>query len=234
MERYDEGSIAEQAGAGQPAPEQSPDAPEYTETSESAFVAETPSGGGGAGRATLVLAGLLAAGAAAVYFMHLKAAPKSATASTEATSASAAINQFLSEGDRNMKLMHDLLKNTEKIVQQFLNYPTLAQIRLEELKTNPFRFSSPKSASADDEDAARRQRELELAKKKEREAILQAVGRLKLQSVMHSGSLRTCIISGRAYTENQEVDGFTIERIQPHAVVLRRGGYRFELRMNNR
>jgi len=229
MEEYNNADTADVQATGQDqsAGEQMP-AAEYADAG--AFVSEAAPGSS-ASRATLALAGLLVAGAVAVYFMHLRAGPKSAVASPEAASASATINQFLSEGDRNMKLMRDLLKNTEKIVQQFLNYPSMAQVRLEELKTNPFRISKPKETGAD-EDAARRQRELELAKKKEKEAVLQAVGRLKLQSVIHSGTVRTCVISGHAYTENQEVEGFVIERIQPDAVIVSRSGYRFELRMN--
>ena len=83
-------------------------------------------------------------------------------------------------------------------------------------------FSQPKTLS---ETAAKRRRE------EERQAVLKAVGALNLQSVIHSGTRKSCMINNTLYTEGQQVDSFVVERISPDAVVVRNGVYRFELRM---
>ena len=38
--------------------------------------------------------------------------------------------------------MEQMLRNTEKVVQQFPTYPSVTQVPLDELKTNPFRQTS--------------------------------------------------------------------------------------------
>jgi hypothetical protein len=196
------------------------------ETSEMAFVAPSESGK----RSTaLILVGLVMLGAGTIYFMRMKAGPATAAAATpEASTAQSTINEFLSDGGKNLKLMRDLLRNTEKVVQQFLNYPSTTQIGLDDLKTNPFRFAPPKK---DDDEVARKKKEEEQARlQKEKTAIAAAVGQLKLQSII-SGSRPTCMIGNQVYAEGQEVDGFTIEKIRPNGVVVKKATYRFELRM---
>ncbi len=200
------------------------------EESEMAFVAPSTSGR----RSTaLVLVGLLMLGAAAIYFMRMKAGPSAASASTpEASTAQNTINEFLSDGGKNLKLMRDLLRNTEKVVQQFLNYPSTTQISLDDLKTNPFRFAAEKK---DDGEAERKKHEEEerlrlLRLQKLKDEVAAQANRLKLQSII-SGSKPTCMIGNQAYAEGQEVDGFTIEKIKPSSVVVKKSSYRFELRM---
>ncbi|MDB5297396.1 MAG: hypothetical protein JWO31_3379, partial [Phycisphaerales bacterium] len=54
---------------------------------------------------------------------------------------------------------------------------------------------------------------------------------LKLQSVL-VGSRRAALVNNVLVQEGGEVDGFTVEKISPGAVVVRSGVYRFELRMD--
>ena len=49
--------------------------------------------------------------------------------------------------------------------------------------------------------------------------------------MIHSGTRKSCMINNTLYTEGQEIDSFVVERINPGAVVVRNGVYRFELRM---
>jgi hypothetical protein len=91
-----------------------------------------------------VLLALVVLGAGAVLFMRMKTGPKTAAASPEAATANATISQFLTDGNKNIDAMRELLRNTEKVVQQFLDYPSTNQVKLEDLKTNPFRFASEK------------------------------------------------------------------------------------------
>jgi hypothetical protein len=180
-------------------------------------------------RSALLLFGLLVIGGAALWLMYAKGGAKAAEAASAERTATAAqtITTFLSDGEANRKLMEQTLRNTEKVVQQFLNYPSMTQVPLSDLRANPFWHSAPKAAStaAKDEEAERKRQEAE------RVEILKAVRQLQLQSVMHSDRMRACMIGNTLYQEGQEVSGFTIEKINPNAVIVRNGAYRFELRM---
>ena len=54
---------------------------------------------------------------------------------------------------------------------------------------------------------------------------------LALQSVIVSDARSACMINRTLYTEGQQVDIFTIERITPTAVIVKANGFRFELKM---
>jgi hypothetical protein len=181
-----------------------------------------------ASRSALVFLAILVAAGGGMYFMYTKNGPASASAAAtpEAAAASATINEFLSGGAK-MKLMKQTLQDTEKVVQEFRGYPAKTQVPLGDLKTNPFRLLPPASDTpvvADNDAAARRKRE------EERVEALQAVQTLQLQSVL-SGSKRACMINNTLYTEGQEAEGFIVEQIAANTVVVRKGVYRFELRM---
>jgi hypothetical protein len=130
--------------------------------------------------------------------------------------------------------MKTLLKDTEKVVEQFTAYPTLTQVQVEELTTNPFQY---KQAKADDGSAGRAAQEKELAD--EKASVLKAVSSLQIQSLLVSSLARSAMISNKMYTESQEVDGFLLEKITPTSVVVSRASnldknktYRFELKIN--
>lgn len=172
-----------------------------------------------------LLGGLAIAVAVVVYFVY-KPAPKGASASVKASnSASAAINEFLATGDERVRKMQAMVKDTEKVVQQFLTYPSVAQVPLSGLHTNPFKRSITVASPPPDESTARKRRE------EERQQVLQAVQGLQLQSIIHSESRRACLINNTLYREGQLVENFSIERIEPKAVIVRNGVYRFELKM---
>ena len=175
-------------------------------------------------RGTLVIAIILAACAAATYFMYVRNGPSKAGAATvEAAQADATIQTFLSAD--NVKAMKEMLRNTHKVVQQFLASPGKTQVPIEELRTNPFRLSSAK-VKATDEDAVSKQR-----REEERATVLKAAQALQLQSIIHSGARKACLINNTMYTEGAKADAFTIETIGPASVIVRSGQYRFELKM---
>ena len=181
-------------------------------------------------RSTIVTFVVLVIGAGGVWFMYQRTGPGKAAAanSKETVAAKQTINNFLSGGSDNLKAMETMLRNTQKVVQQFVNYPTLTQIPLSDLRTNPFRVSEEKAGGADaalSEAAEKRKRE------EERLAALKAVQGLQLQSIMFADTRRACMVNGAMYTESQAVEGFTIEKINPASVVVKNGPYRFELRM---
>jgi hypothetical protein len=180
-------------------------------------------------RSTIVTFVVLVIGAGGVWYMYQRTGPgKAAAADKETVAAKATINNFLSGGSENIKLMESMLRNTQKVVQQFLNYPSMTQVPLSDLRTNPFRVraeSTPGDDAALSEAAAKKKRE------EERLAALKAVQNLQLQSIMFGDSRRACMVNGVMYTEGQTVDGFAIEKINQASVVVKNGPYRFELRM---
>ncbi|MGH7215013.1 MAG: general secretion pathway protein GspB [Tepidisphaeraceae bacterium] len=178
---------------------------------------------------TLVMLGLIVAGVAGTYLMMMRAGPKSASAgSPDAAAANKTITQFLQDGQENRKMMENMLKSTEKVVEQFTNYPSMAQVPLSDLKTNPFRHAieAPAGQAPSLSEAAEKKR-----REEERVAMLKAVQELQLQSVLHGDARRACMINNTLYQEGQAVEGFAIEKISPNAVIVKQGSYRFELRM---
>ena len=180
-------------------------------------------------RSTIVTFVVLVIGAGGVWFMYQRTGPnKAAAADKEAVAAKTTINNFLAGGSENIQLMESMLRNTQKVVQQFLNYPSMTQVPLSDLRTNPFRVRAevtPGDTAALSEAALKKKRE------EERLAALKAVQNLQLQSIMYGDARRACMVNGAMYTEGQTVDGFAIEKINQASVVVKNGAYRFELRM---
>lgn len=179
-------------------------------------------------KAMTVLLGVVLAGACAIYLTYFRNGPQAAAAATQDQNEmnSAAISRFLEAGGENIKLMERMLSSTERVVQQFRNYPSTTQVPLTDLKANPFRYAPPKGADpAADEELARKHRA------EERAAVLKAVQELQLQSIMHGQNRQACMINNTLYTEGQSVDNFVIEKITPDSVIVKNGSYRFELRM---
>jgi hypothetical protein len=192
------------------------------EETEPVFVAESSKGG----RTTaLLMLGFVIIGVGVIYFMRLKGGPATAAASAESATAKTTINQFLNDKGQNLRAMEEMLRNTEKFVQQWMKPPKVSDPRLEELKSNPFRFYKPKAADTSAADLAKMD-----AKDKDR--VARAAGQLKLQFVISSGTSRSCMIGNKMYTEGQEIDGFTVDKITPTAVIVKQGKWRFELKIN--
>ena len=167
-------------------------------------------------------------GGAGTYFMYYKNGPQSAKAADPAVAkAEASISDFMKTGSKNVSLLRSLLDGTAKIVEQFKLYPNMTQVPLSDLKANPFHFTNYKAAPEQDPE--------EIAKKKkeeERVAILKSVQALQLQTVVVRGNRKACMINNTMYQEGDQVDQFTLEKINPNAVIVKSGSYRFELKMS--
>ena len=169
---------------------------------------------------------LLAIGGGGTYFMYKKGSPDTAAAATpESAKAQETINSFLAGGPNGMKMMEQMLRNTEKVVQQFLEYPTVTQIPLSALHTNPFRLAGKPEDPKNPDDEASRKRETE------KTLAMRALQGLNLQSIIHSGKTRACMINNTMYQEGQQIDQFTIEKISAGAVIVKTPNFRFELKM---
>jgi hypothetical protein len=171
-------------------------------------------------KTSLVLFLIVALGGGGLWLMHAKLGPKSASAS-DAAKADKTIGQFLNGGSSNIKLMEDMLRNTEKVVQQFNNDQGIKQIPLGELQTNPFRVTT----NDDKEDPVAKRKLAE-----QRLAVLKEYQALQLQSIM-CGKVSTCMINNTLYKEGQQVNGFVIDKITKDTVSVKQGAWRFDLKM---
>jgi len=191
--------------------------------SEFSFVAdEKPSRGSG----SVILFALVIATAGATYFMYWKTGPQSAVAATnESKEATTTIKTFLTEGHVSLKAMEEMRRNTEKVVERFTNYPSMTQVPLADLKSNPFRML-PSTPTADASEATERR-----LREQMRETTIKAVQSLALQSVIVSDVRSACMINNTLFTEGQQVDIFVIEKIVKNAVIVQANGFRFELKM---
>src|SRR5205814_2865727 len=121
----------------------------------------------------------LAVGGGGMYYMYKRQGPNTAAASTpEAAKAAETINTFLTSGPSGIKAMQDMLKDTEKVVKQFLDYSSVKQTPLSALATNPFRFAVKAENPNADADAAKKKHE------DEKVAALKASESLQLQSII--------------------------------------------------
>jgi len=175
---------------------------------------------------TLVMAGFLLACGVGTYVMYTRNAPAKTTPSADAAAAQSTITQFLSDDKQNVSKMKDLLKNTEKAVEQFRAAPAKTQVPLENLQTNPFRIAAatPDGTPGEDEAAAKKKAE------EARAATLKAAQALNLQFIV-VGKKKSCLINNGRYLEGQQVGEFTIESISANSVVISKDDARFELKM---
>jgi hypothetical protein len=181
--------------------------------------------------ALMLLMGIIIIGGGGLLIMRQRTGPTSVAASPAAKEAQNEVNAFLVDGGKNLNQMRDLLANTEKVVEQFLAYPSVRQVTVEQLKTNPFLVQKPETPKTVDP-TGEQARLAAIAKEKEKEEITKAAGQLQLQSILWSDPDAICMVSGRAYGKGQVVQGFTIENIDRNSVTVRKGEYRFRLSMS--
>ena len=178
---------------------------------------------------TLVMAGFLVACAIGTYVMYTRNATANTKPSAESAAALTTIDQFLKEDQANVTQMKDLLQNTAVAVEQFRASPGKAQVPIDELRTNPFRFDGETEAAptgdGDSDTITSRKREAEA-----KAATLKAAQALNLQFIV-SGRKKSCLINNARYVEGDAVGEFVIESIAADVVVIKKGETRFGLKM---
>jgi len=177
-------------------------------------------------RETLGLMGVLLACGGVLAFMYFRNGPQSAGAAVAGSGNAAVVDEFLGNGDEHVKMMEKALQHTDAVVEEFRSYPSRAQVPLLALNTNPFRESAAKGSvvETESESAAKRRHE------QERADVLRAAEALQLQSVLR-GPRDACLINNTLVVQGQQVEGFTVEQIGIDSVIVRKGTYRFELKM---
>ena len=177
---------------------------------------------------TLIMAGFLVACGIGTYVMYTRNATANIKPTAEAAAAQATITQFLKEDETNVTQMKELLQNTAAAVEQFRASPGKAQVPVDELQTNPFRFGGEETSAAPTGDAeadtlSSRKREAEA-----KAATLKAAQALNLQFIV-SGKKKSCMINNARYVEGDTVGEFAVESIGADAVVVNKGESRFKL-----
>ena len=185
-------------------------------------------------KSTLMMFVIILCAKAGMYFMYKRSVPSKAEAADP--KATQVIKQFMSDKEKNFSLMQKMIKDTEAVMNQFLNYPSLKQIPLSELQSNPFKMAGGKQEEdADAKADARRKKEEAERIEAEKKAVEKAVNDLNLQSVVTSGARKACMVNNTLYTQGQNIVSgdvtFTIETIAPNKVIVRSGVYGFELTM---
>jgi hypothetical protein len=185
---------------------------------EMAFVAETKQP---MNKGTLVVVGLLIACGAATYFMYVRSGPDQAVAASSDPNADAVVKQFLEGKDQNVSKMSEMLKSTEKVVQQFRTEANETQIPLAKLATNPFQREKPRPS--EDRTALEKAEQIRLGTARATESV----GELKLQTIIHKDPRKaTAMINNTLYRKGQKITAgeskvvFTVDEIRPDAVVL--------------
>jgi len=166
-------------------------------------------------------------GVGVIYFMRARGGPAKVKASDEVTKAEGLIKGF--DGTQ-VKKMHELLKNTEKVVD-IMNQDRSKTMpdQVIDKKNNPFVYHSPHEKP--DENPGDKTAREEARRRAARKAKFQEdVNGLRVQYVMVSNFAKTAMINNKLVQEGQEVDGFTIEKLSPNTVIVQRDGMRAEIK----
>lgn len=184
----------------------------------------------------LALGLILAVGGGGLYFMYGKAGPAGARAASIDPSQEdvrRTVDSFLEGGQTRVQTLEAALRDTQKVVDQFRDYPSMDQVPLSDLKTNPFRLREPTPEAQTPDNSADIAAALKRKHDQERAAALDAVSGLRLESILSAGTRKACTIDGTVCHEGQVVEGFLVDRIDPQDVILRQGKFRFEVQLQH-
>jgi len=159
-----------------------------------------------------MLGALFAAGIAAVYVLSLRIGP--APAAGEPLADQAQVDTTMA------RLAVVQQNNTVRVDENFCLDARRRQVPIRQLNGNPFVFrlvQDSRSKRKTDGQATPRQD----PQARRRSEALAAVSKLRLQSVMVGANETVAVISNNLLTRGQCIEGWTIERIEPHQVLLR-------------
>ena len=181
-------------------------------------------GGGG----NLLLVGLFAAGIACVYFLSLRGGPTKASA--EQVAAESKVDIALQQldlvagaGERD---------KAQAVVDAFYYEAKQRQIPLADLKRNAFVFEPAGRTGisrANPADPSFKRPDPSAVAQSE---ALDAVRRLRLQSVMAGPRGATAMVSNNLLAEGQSINGWTVVKIKPTEVVLQWNDQQYVLKMD--
>ena len=165
-------------------------------------------------------------GVGVIYFMRARGGGPTAV-SADVAKADTLIKSF---DNSQVKKMQDLLKNTQKVVEQF-NDEGKKNREDPKLQYDPFTYHSPNEKPGEDpKDKVARENAKKLAARKA--AFAEDLKTLRVQSVIVNSFAKTAMINNKLVQEGQEVEGFTIEKLAPNSVIVQRDGMRAQIEIN--
>jgi hypothetical protein len=159
-----------------------------------------------------------------LHFSNATAANACPPESPQTVAARQVITDFLNARQAQFAGFQSTLSATDALLQHSLAGPAQSQVPLAKLRSNPFGAGAVDRAT--DADPVSQEKS-----DADRVAMLADLQKLQLQSIVASGDHPQCMIDGRLYQEGDKIDSFTIESIDAGVVVVRNGGYRFELKI---
>jgi hypothetical protein len=166
---------------------------------------------------------LIALLAVVLHFSHATAASASPPDSPQTVAARLVIADYLNSQQPQFATFESTLSSTDGLLQRCLADPAQWQVPLAKLRRNPFGMAASDQSAADPNPDRKSDAD--------RVTMLTDLQKLQLQSIVASGDHPQCMIDGRLYQEGDKIDSFTIESIDGGTVVVRNGGYRFELKV---
>ena len=159
-----------------------------------------------------------------LHFNHVTTAGAHPADVPQAMAARQVIDNYLETERGSFADLQATLGNTDALLEKCLADRSGAQVPLASLHNDPFRFAAATQSIAA---AAATEQKSDI----DRVAMLQDMQKLRLQSIVAGGDPPQCMIDDRLYHAGEQVENFTIERIDAAVVVVRSGGYRFELKI---
>ena len=177
--------------------------------------------GRNAKQGTLVLIILFVVGAAVVWWMIKKITPAQAAAAAQEDNTK--IDQVLAQLQSFKTEVHGQI---DTMFNRFYQASELGQIRVNELKKNPFKLEMSQAAEdkTEEDEVAKRLQMLQ-------DEINRQAGRLQLWSVTERAQGACCMINDKVLYLGDTIEGFKIIQIQNQRVVLEREGIQIELKM---
>lgn len=166
---------------------------------------------------TIILAVLFTVGAACLWFMIKKVAPQSADA---------AVNTGEARIEDVLKKLRDAqleMSDSMNDIGRFYQFSEVEQIRVSELKKNPFEHEI---SLGDFQNLG------SSAEAMARDEILRRAALLQLEGTMGSQQGACCMISRKMFYVGDTVDGFKVTQIGPRFVVLESEGIPVTLKMS--
>jgi preprotein translocase subunit SecG len=176
-------------------------------------------------KSTMVLAGLFCLGLLGLWFMIKKSAPQTATASQEEVSMEEA--QMEMAIARLIGFKSEIFNRVGEIVKKFYEFSGVQQVKVNELKKNPFKREvllgnlNEKPDTEANTNAEIRQQQLKLQAKN-----------MQLLSIVATDTGYCCVIDDRSLYEGDSIKGFNIKQIGERTVLLESDGVEITLKLS--
>lgn len=175
--------------------------------------------GKAARKSTTILAVLFIIGLVCLWFMIKKSAPEAASAS-EAVPEETQIETAIA---RLTGIKSEMFTSMDEIVSKFYEFSDVLQVKVEELRKNPFQFETFLSNLKNKTPVVEKPIEIDPEAIWERQ-IRQKAKEMHLDSIMQSDMGKCCMINNKILYAGNSIDDFKVLQIEDDQVKLESGG----------